>query len=58
MIILKVRKFHQPTANRFSTAMKKPGGGHNDNSSLNRVNSLEFNKTSHKNYNATVALNL
>ena len=28
--ILKVRKFHQPTANSFSTARKKPvgGGGH------------------------------
>ena len=24
IIILKVRKFHQPTANRFSTARKKP----------------------------------
>ena len=29
IIILKVRKFHQPTANRSSTARKKPveGGG-------------------------------
>ena len=26
IIILKVRKFHQPTANRFSTARKKPVG--------------------------------
>ena len=25
VIILRVRKFHQPTANRFSTARKKPG---------------------------------
>ena len=24
IIILKVRKFHQPTANRFSTAKQKP----------------------------------
>ena len=35
IIILKVRKFHQPTASRFSTAKKKPVGGH---PSLNRVN--------------------
>ena len=27
IIILKVRKFHQPTASRFSTARKKPVGG-------------------------------
>ena len=27
IIILKVRKFHQPTANRFSTARKKHAGG-------------------------------
>ena len=27
IIILKVRKFHQTTANRFSTARKKPVGG-------------------------------
>ena len=26
IIILKVRKFHQPTANRFSTARQKPVG--------------------------------
>ena len=26
--ILKVRKFHQPTASRFITARKKPVGGH------------------------------
>ena len=31
IIILTVRKFHQPTANRFSTARKKPVGGHNVN---------------------------
>ena len=30
IIILKVRKFHQSTINRFGTAGKKPvGGGHN-----------------------------
>ena len=34
IIILKVRKFHQPTASRFRTARKKPVGG----PSLNRVN--------------------
>ena len=28
IIILKVRKFHQTTASRFSTARKKPVGGH------------------------------
>ena len=27
IIILKVRKFHQPTANRFITARQKPVGG-------------------------------
>ena len=27
IIILKVRKFHEPTANRFSTARKKTWGG-------------------------------
>ena len=27
MIILKVRKFHQPTGNRFSTTRQKPVGG-------------------------------
>ena len=32
IIILKVRKFHQPTASRFSTARKKPVGG-----TLNKV---------------------
>ena len=31
IIILKVRKFHQPTASRFSTEWKKPVGGHNVN---------------------------
>ena len=34
IIILKVRKFHQSTRNRFGTAGKKPVGGH----SLKRVN--------------------
>ena len=38
IIILKVRKFHQPTASRFSTARKKPVGGHIVPPSLNRVN--------------------
>ena len=33
LIILKVRKFHQPTANHFSTARIKPVGG-----TMNRVN--------------------
>ena len=33
IIIIRVRKFHQPTANCFSTARKKPLGG----TSLNRV---------------------
>ena len=38
IIILKVRKFHQPTANRFSTARKKPvGEAHCAPPSLNRV---------------------
>ena len=42
IIMLKVRKFHQPTANRFSTPRKKPVGvgGHNvppPPPSLNRV---------------------
>ena len=27
IIVQKVRKFYQPTANRFSTARKKPVGG-------------------------------
>ena len=27
IIILKVRKFHQPTANRFGTVSQKPVGG-------------------------------
>ena len=31
VIILKVRKFHQPTANRFSTARQKPVSGHLSN---------------------------
>ena len=40
IIILKVRKFHQPTASRFSTAKKKPVGGAHCASplSLNRDN--------------------
>ena len=38
IIILKVRKFHQTTASRFSTARKKPvGGAHCAPPSLNRV---------------------
>ena len=40
VIILKVRKFHQSTINRFGTAGKKPVGGHNvppPPPSLNRV---------------------
>ena len=41
IIILKVRKFHQPTESRFSTARKKPVGGRGYivPPSLNRVNS-------------------
>ena len=27
IIVLKVREFHQPTANRFSVGRKKPVGG-------------------------------
>ena len=40
IIILKVRKFHQPTASRFCRAKKKPVGGHNvpPPPTLNRVN--------------------
>ena len=42
-IIPKVRKFHQPTANRFNTARKTPAGGHNvPPPSLNRVNSIRL----------------
>ena len=41
IIILKARNFHQPTANRFSTARKEPVGGP---SSLNRV---KTNQTIH-----------
>ena len=38
IIILKVRKFHQSTRNRFGTAGKKPvGGGRQNVPSLNRV---------------------
>ena len=42
IIILKVRKFHQTTASRFSTARKKPVGGAHcapPPPSLNRVKS-------------------
>ena len=43
IIILKVRKFHQPTASRFSTARKKPVGGTLcPPPSLNRVKHLVF----------------
>ena len=45
IIILKVRKVHQPTASRFSTAKNKPvGGGHNvpPPPSLNRVKAYNF----------------
>ena len=39
IIILKVRRFHQPTANCSSTAKQKPvGRGYNVPPSLNRVN--------------------
>ena len=38
VIILKVGKFHQPTASHFSTARKKPVGGTLCPPSLNRVN--------------------
>ena len=48
IIILKVRKFHQTTASRLSTARKKPvGGGHIvPPPSLNRVNHplIQFSK--------------
>ena len=39
IIILKVRKFHQPIPNRFSTAREKPveGGGAEYSMCLNRV---------------------
>ena len=41
IIILKIRKFHQPTANRFSAAMQKPvGGGGSVSPSLHRVKHL------------------
>ena len=45
IIILKVRKFHQSTRNRFGTAGKKPVGGHNVPPSLNRVNRDSFSST-------------
>ena len=35
IIILKVRKFHQPTANRFSTARKRPVGD-----TINRISDI------------------
>ena len=43
IIILKVRKFHLSTTNRFGTAGKKPIGGHivPPPPSLNRVNCLQ-----------------
>ena len=42
IIILKVRKFHQPTANRFSTERKEPAGGAQfAPPSLNRVKPRE-----------------
>ena len=50
IIILKVRKFHHPTASRFSTAKKKPVGGHivPPPPSLNRVKSTEEGAQVHK----------
>ena len=48
IIIVKVRKFHQPTANRFSTAKKNPvggGGGAQCAPSLNRVKALKTLKS-------------
>ena len=41
IIILKVRKFHQPTANRFGTTRQKLVGGTMCPPSLNRVNPFE-----------------
>ena len=38
IIILTVRKFHQPTASRFSIARKKPVGG--EDPGLNRIKLL------------------
>ena len=45
IIILKVRKFHQPTGSRFSTARKKPVGGAHcaPPPSLNRVKHASSN---------------
>ena len=37
IIILKVRKFHQPTANRFSTTGKKHAGGAHAPPNLNKI---------------------
>ena len=46
IIILKVRKIHQPTVNRFSTARQKPvgggGGGLGRTMCLNRVKPVGF----------------
>ena len=45
IIILKVRKFHQPTASRLSTARNKPvgeGGALHDVISLNRVKAFNI----------------
>ena len=42
IIILKVRKFHQPTANRFSTAKEKTCRGHIVPPSLNMVKLFLF----------------
>ena len=45
IIIIKVRKFHQPTANRFSTAKQKPVGGCKcAPSSPNRVKGFQTTK--------------
>ena len=44
IVILKIRKFHQSTINRFGTAGKKPvgGGAHCAPPSLNRVKTKEL----------------
>ena len=42
IIKVKVRKFHQPTANRFSTARKKGAGV----GALNRVKDIQNNSAS------------
>ena len=50
IIILKVRKFHQTIANRFSTARQKPAGGTlcPPPQSLNRVNKFQYHFTEPK----------